>query len=127
MADVLTVTGVMGMCGSIGPYYLGMPYTPACVVLNVLLTLMIITRLVRHSRTIRSALGVSTGVTGVYTTIVVILTEACTPYAVTFLMYLALSPGHWAIRVIFSRLVTKFQVRAAFPVFHALQCYGHGV
>ena len=78
---------------------------------------MIIARLVLHSRSIRSALRASDGVTGVYTTIIVILTEACTPYAVVFLIYLV-SPDDGRLHLISSIFVTRFQVRA---VFYALQ------
>ena len=77
---------------------------------------MIIARLVLHSRSIRSALGAPAGVTGVYTTIIVILTEACTPYAVAFLIYLV--SNNYKPYIISSMFVTRFQVRA---VFYALQ------
>lgn len=126
------VIGAMYLCGIIGGEMgstrcfsynlLGLQYSSICVAFNVLLTLMIIARLVLHRRSIQSALGASAGVTGVYATIVVILTEACTPYAVAFLSYLSLSDRHndsppsvsYFISTystpISSILVTRFQV-----------------
>ena len=103
---------------------LDLQYSSICVALNALLTLMIIARLVLHSRSIRSAFGTSAGVTGVYTTIVTILTEACTPYTIVFLVYLAVTSNGGDIFIsmsMSSMLITRLQVCAIFPVFYTLQ------
>ena len=62
------------------------------VSLNVLLTLMIVIRLVLHSRSIRTATGSSPGISGLYTTIATMLVESSTLYAVTSLLLI----GLWA-------------------------------
>jgi hypothetical protein len=56
--------------------------------LNVILTLMITARLILHHRNLRNAIGASSGVSGLYTTIVTILVESCALYAITFLPFI---------------------------------------
>ena len=52
-------------------------YLSISLSLNVLLTLMIIARLLLHSRQIQSAVGVAAGVGRLYRTIIAVLVESC--------------------------------------------------
>ena len=73
---------------------------------------------------VRRVLGTSAGVsTGVYTTIINILIESCTLYAVAFLAYLGRAGyGHdYAHDLLSPLLLSRLQVRTAFPVFYPLQ------
>ena len=55
----------------------GVIYVATSLVLNVLLTLMIIARLMLHTRMIRQVVGTSTAVGGWYGVIITILVESC--------------------------------------------------
>lgn len=59
---------------------LGMAYFSVSLCLDVLLTLIIATRLIRHSKNIRDVTGSATD-NGLYNTIVTIFFESCTLYA----------------------------------------------
>ena len=52
------------------------PYLSVSVSLNILLTLMIVIRLILHTRNVRTAMGMS-GIGGLYKTIIVMLIESC--------------------------------------------------
>lgn len=69
----------------------GYPYYMISFSLNVILTLMIITRLVLHTRNIRNALGTSGGALGLHKAIITMLVESAALYAVTFLLFI----GTW--------------------------------
>ena len=60
-------------------------YYAICLALNVLITLMIITKLILHRKNLRHAIGGSSATTGVYTTIVIMLVESCALYAIALL------------------------------------------
>ena len=90
--------------------------------LNVLLTLMIITRLILHIRNIRKTIGAPDGSSGLHTaatTVVTMLVESYSLYAVSFLLYLvtwAIDPNSPVVDI-FSKPLGHVQVRAvvAFP------------
>lgn len=63
-------------------------YTSICLSLNVILTLMIVARLILHSRNIRRATGTSDGTAGLYTTIVTMLVESYALYAASLVFYI---------------------------------------
>ena len=90
-------------------------YYSICLGLNVLLTLMIATKLVLHRRNLQHAMGTSGGSTGVYTTIVVILVESYALYAIALLLYVV----PWALQSVglpvFSKIVGNVQVRTVLP------------
>ena len=67
----------------------GTPYLSISISLNILLTLMIVTRLVLHTRNNRAALGASGGIGGLYKAIVTVLIESCALYAVSSLLIVA--------------------------------------
>jgi len=62
------------------------PYLSISISLNVLLTLMIVGRLVLHSRNVRIATGSPDGVGGWYKTTVTMLVESSALYAVSSLL-----------------------------------------
>jgi hypothetical protein len=92
--------------------HLGVAYLSISPSVNILLTLMIVTRLFLHSRGIRDVMGTFSRVSGLYTTIVTILVESCTLYAVCHILYL----GGWAasspLANLFFLVLTQVQVRA---------------
>lgn len=90
----------------------GLPYFAISISLNVLLTLMIVIRLVLHSRNIRAAMGPSSGIGELYKTIVTMLIESCALYALTSLLVIGLS-GSW-LSDLFMPIHASNQVRA-FP------------
>ena len=92
----------------------GLPYFSISVSLNVLLTLMIVTRLVMHSRNIRTAMGAPAGIGGLYKTIITMLIESSALYAANSLLFV----GPWGagshIADIFLPILAEVQVRV-FP------------
>lgn len=92
----------------------GLPYFSISLSLNILLTLMIVTRLALHSRNIRSAMGAPAGASGLYETIITVLVESCAIYAVTSLLFV----GSWGAKShvadIFLPILAEIQVRTVF-------------
>ena len=90
---------------------LGLSYFSISVSLNVILTLMIVTRLTLHSRNLRNAMGPAARATRLYKTIVTMLIESSALYAASFLLYI----GPWGadsnISDIFFPLLAGTQVR----------------
>ena len=91
--------------------------------LNILLTIMIVTRLILHRRNIQNAMGSSAGTTtGLYRAIVTILVESCALYAASFILFL----GPWgslsSVANIFFPVLAQAQVRA---IFYILLKYGN--
>ena len=96
----------------------GTPYYAISISLNVLLTLMIVTRLIRHSRNIRIAMGASARVGGLYKTAITMLVESCALYAVSYILFI----GPWAIgnpvSNIFFPILAETQVRGVYGFLH---------
>ena len=74
------------------------PWSPVTYIamslsLNILLTLMIVVRLVLHSRSIRASTGTSAGTVGLYKSIVTMLIESSALFAMGSLLFFIL----WAI------------------------------
>ena len=90
-------------------------YVTMTLSLNALLTLMIITRLILHSRNVRKAVGTTAGVTGLYKAIVTMLVESSALYAAS----LVLTAGPWVagsyLQDIFTPILAEVQVC---PVLH---------
>lgn len=88
------------------------PYFSISVALNVLLTLMIVVRLLLHSRDIRDAMGSLVRPERLYKAIATILVESSALYAVSFILMI----GSWAARSpalnIFIQSLTETQVCA---------------
>ena len=95
----------------------GTAYLSISLSLNVILTLMIATRLILHSKNIRNAMGASAGPTnGLYTAIVTTLVESSAPYAIALILYI----GPWAANSpatnMFTAVVGDIQV-CVIPIF----------
>ena len=113
-----TVTGIMNTYYySALPFLLspaeektGVAYFPICLSLNVLLTLMIITRLVLHKRNIRHSMGTSDGTSKLYTTIIIMFIESYALYAIAFISYIISSTLGASVSTVFSRLLGGIQV-----------------
>lgn len=73
------------------PLAFDIPYFAISVALNVLLTLMIVGRLVRHSRNIRDAMGPLVRPIRLYKAIVTIFVESSALYAISYILYI----GPW--------------------------------
>jgi hypothetical protein len=86
------------------------PYFWIAISLNVLLTLLIITRLVVHERNIRSCMRTSVGGDRLYRTIVIILIESCGLYTVAFLLFIVSWCADSVIVRIFWPVLTEIQV-----------------
>ena len=95
------------------PFNVDVPYLSISLSLNVLLTLMIIVRLVLHTRQIQIAMGVTAGVGRLYTAIVTVLVESCALYAATFLPFLALSVAKNQGAHVFWPILNEIQVSAS--------------
>ena len=89
----------------------GVPYLSISVSLNVLLTLMIVTRLVLHCRNIRAAMGSPGGIGGLYKAVVTMLIESCALYAVNSLLFIgSWGTGSYAANI-FMPMLAQAQVR----------------
>ena len=107
--------GVTALPGVITAYY------SICLSLNILLTLMIIVRLVLHSRNIRRATGASGRAIGLYSTVATMLVESCALYSAALLFYIVpFAIGSW-IASIPTRVLAQFQVRLVLAFSEAQQ------
>ena len=126
--------GIVTLCFQYGRYLsnspilprFGVPYISISLSLNVLLTVMIVTRLVLHGRNIRTATGSQVGISGLYKTISTMLIESCALFAVSSLVVVAALvragnmfrmdiyyPGSYVLNIFFP-ILAEIQVRA-FP------------
>ena len=90
----------------------GVPYYSISLALNILLTLMIVARLVLHSKNVRSAMGPSATTAGLYKVIVSMLIESCALYAVSYLLFLVPFAFQNPITNAFFSILAQAQVRA---------------
>ena len=82
--------------------------------LNVILTLMIATRLMLHSRNIQNAIGAPTKTSGLYKAIVTMLVESSAIYAVAFIPYIVPRSIESSVSYVFFPTLLCAQVRV-FP------------
>jgi len=90
----------------------GLSYLSISLSLNVLLTLMIVTRLVLHIRNIRTAMEAPSGFTGLYKTVVTMLIESSAIFAASSLLSLGLWGSRTYVADVFSAIHGEVQVRA---------------
>lgn len=91
---------------------IGIPYFSVSISLNVILTLMIITRLILHSRKSRSVLGAHTGASRLYKEVITTLIESSALCAITSLLFIVpWAAGSW-VADIFLPLLAETQVIA---------------
>lgn len=92
----------------------GVPYFSISLAINVILTIMIVIRLILHSRNIRNAMGAQDGASGVYKAIITVLVESSALYTVSFLLFV----GPWGAtnyaEDIFFPPLAQVQVRSTF-------------
>ena len=81
--------------------------------LNLLLTLMITTRLVLHSRNIRNAVGALSGAGDLYAAVVTMLVESSALYTAALLLYFVPNAAGSYVAFIFIA-IGEIQVRAVF-------------
>ena len=93
--------------------------------LNIILTLMIVTRLILHRRNLRRAIGVSDSSDGLYTTIVAMLIESYALYVVTFLIYVVPWEAGSPVTLLFCRILGPVQVCAIFAFLRCAAILGH--
>ena len=90
--------------------HFGAPYFSVTLVLNVVLTVMITTRLTMHGRNIRNAMGDAAGTGGLYKATVAIIIESYALSAVVFLVFM----GTWAaksyVQYIFLQILAQMEV-----------------
>jgi hypothetical protein len=87
------------------------PFISISILLNVLLTLMIVIRLILHSRNVRAAMGAPAGIGGLSKAIAAMLIESSALYAVNSL--LVVGPQSTATMCIFLPILAETQVRAS--------------
>jgi hypothetical protein len=100
-----------------------MPYFFISLSLNILLTLIIIARVVLHSRNLRSLTGNLAASGGLYTTIVTMLIESCALYTVTFLLFVVPWFSNNNLEATFWPALTEIQVRLVPPFHDDPQCF----
>lgn len=87
-----------------------MSYYSISLSLNVLLTLMIAIRLIRHSKNIRHALGPGTD-GGLYNVLVTIVVESCVLYAIISLVFMGAIGSQNQVQAVFGPSFITIQVR----------------
>ena len=80
--------------------------------LNVLLTSMIVVRLILYSRNVRAAMGSSSGISGLYTSIATMLVESSALFTVSSVLVIGPWAATNAIANVFVRVLAETQVRA---------------
>ena len=88
-----------------------LPYFTISLSLNVLLTLMIIIRLILHTRNTRTAVGI-TGIGALCKAVIIILVESCALYAVNSLLVVGLTGVRNSTWSLFAAIIAQTQVRA---------------
>ena len=99
----------------------GTSYFSITFSLNVLLTLMIIARLIRYNKNIRSAVGALDGVDAWYRSIIIIFVESCAPYAISLLLYLGPHAGKHNVANAFYPMIAEAQVRVVSQLLNVSQ------
>jgi len=94
----------------------GLPYFSISLSLNIILTILIVTRLVLHSRNVRAAMGAPGGAAGLYKAIVTMLIESCALYAVNSILFVAPWGAGSHVADIFLPILAETQVIAPFLI-----------
>lgn len=101
-----------------GAVKFGLPYFTLSVSLNILLTIMVVSRLVLHVVNIRNTMGVPARASGLYQAIkaiVIVLVESSALYSANSLLFI----GSWGtkspIALIFLPILAETQVSVIFP------------
>ena len=100
-------------------------YLSVSISLNILLTLMIITRLILHRRNFQNSLSTEHGGGRLYTALITMFIESYALYAITLLLYIPSNAANSWIATILSKFVGPAQVRAVFALLHHAQNAGY--
>ena len=90
----------------------GLPCLSITISLNILLTLMIVIRLILHTRNIRTAMGI-TGIGGLSKAVVTMLVESCALHTMSSLFVFAPWAAGYHDVMSFVPIFTRTQVRAS--------------
>lgn len=93
----------------------GIIYFSIALALNVLLTLMIVTRLILHNANIRQFKALK-GASGLYKVIITILVESCVLYAISIALFLGPWAGGSSVQLAFFQILPEVQVRTVFSL-----------
>lgn len=93
----------------------GIPYYAITISLNILITILICTRLIRLSRAVDKVLGYENSKP--YTAVVAILVESAAPYSIVGLMFLIPYARGSQLAISFGQVWAKFAVRPFSYVF----------
>jgi hypothetical protein len=96
------------------PVGLTYPHFALSPSLNILLTLMIVVRLILHSKNLRNGMGTSARANGLYKSVVTMLVESSALYTVGFLLFLGPWGAKSAVADIFFPLLSNIQVCVLF-------------
>ena len=94
----------------------GSAYFSIALALNVLLTLMIATRLVLHVRSIRNVVTALDRATGLYKAIIATLVESGVLYAISFLLLVGPWVSRSTVHFVTGQILQEIQVRIVFPL-----------
>jgi len=97
----------------------GLPYFSVTLSLNIILTLMVVIRLVLHSKDVRATLGAPAGISGLYKAIITMLVESSALYAVNSLLVIVLWAVGNSLAETFFTVLAQVQVCAS-PQLHLL-------
>ena len=88
----------------------GAPYYSISFSLNAILTLIIIIRLVLHSRNVRNALGTTANAAGLHKAIITMLVESAALYAVAYLVFIGTWGAGSPAQFIFFPILAQIEV-----------------
>lgn len=97
------------------------PYHTISCALNIMLTLMIVTRLFLAHRNVRKAMNARVRVNGLYKVIVTSLIESCALYSVTFVLFVGLLAADSSLLNVFLPVFLEVQVCATLYFPNVLQ------
>ena len=97
--------------GQIDGVWSALPWFTISLSLNILLTLMIVVRLILHTRSCRTALGI-TGIGGLCKAIITMLVESCALYAVGSALLIGSLGGDTYVANFFLFILPETQVGA---------------
>ena len=95
-----------------GAFWSSLPYFSISLSLDILLTIMIVARLILHTRNTRTALGMS-GIGGLCKAIIMMLVESCALYAVNSLLLIGTLGAGNVVSTLFITVIGEIQVRAS--------------
>ena len=99
---------------SLLPQKWGNSYYSIGLALNIVLTLMLITRLALHNRNIRKTLGTQNGADGLYKTIIAMFIESGVLYALSFVLLVATWAENSIAELVTLQILPEIQVRTIF-------------